>query len=264
MQKAPKEPAVVRSSRGYRKLLSTFGLLLVLVVVGIGSYLTYLFFSSPPVIRNPYLQHYHLRAQIIVDGQAVNFTDQKFQSPESNISCDIALPPVPFHLHDDRDQVVHVHWDGMTGGLFLKDYGWNYVGGINGVLGYRYDHLPHIVKVPIHADVLQRPAVSDNFYVYSGNQSSYKQRSFDDFLNQDFETFFGVHSILPSSKPTSGFLNALFPKAYASKLNDQQLTRLNNLIGNVVIFAQKQKPSDAQINDHFSHLAPLSESVCGS
>jgi len=248
----------------HKKILSTVGLLLSLAILGALTYISYLFFASPAVIRNPYLQHYHLRTQIIVDGTSQNFASAAYQTPESNVSCDAALPAVPIHFHDDKNQITHIHWDGMTGGLFLKDYGWNYIGGINDVLGYRFDHLPHIVKVPIHGHILPALAAGDNFYVYSGDQNSYKQRSFDDYLHQDFETFFGKASNLKSSKPASGLLDSIFPKAYAAQLNQEQLSFLNNLIGNVVIFAQKQKPTDAQIKDRFAHLEPLSESVCGS
>ena len=234
-------------------------------LVGIALFITYAFFSSPNVIRNPYLQHYHFRMQIIADGQAQNFGDASYQTPESNVSCDVALPEAPIHFHDHKDQIVHVHWDGMTGGLLLKDYGWNYIGGISGTLGYRFDHLPEIKRVPIHGQVLPTLASGDKFYIYTGDASSYHQRSFDDFINQDFEKFFGKNSLLPASKPSTGLLNKLFPTAYAhSAETGVDLTRLNNLIGNVVIFAQKNKPSTAQVQDRFNHLEPLSDSVCGS
>jgi hypothetical protein len=264
MEKLKTEPKKTsQSGPSYKKLLSLIVSILALLVIGVVAYVAYLYFASPSVIRNPYLQHYHFRSQIIVDGVAQNFADAKYQTPESNVSCDAALPAEPIHFHDNKNQITHVHWDGMTGGLFLKDYGLNYIGGIDNALGYRFDHLPHLVKVPTHGHLLPTPAAGDNFYVYSGNQTSYRARSFNDFLHQDFETFFGKTSNLKSTKPTS-MLNSIFPKAYAAQLDQEQLTFLNNLIGNVVIFVQKQKPTDAQIKDRFSHLEPLSESVCGS
>jgi hypothetical protein len=251
-----------------RKLWASLGLVILLIVVLIGSWLAYTFTASPNVIRNPYLQHYHFRLQILVDGQLQDFGSAKFQVPESNISCDVGLPAAPIHFHDHKNQIVHIHWDGMTGGLLLKDYGWNYIGGNNGVLGYRFDQLPHIKKVPIHGNELPAVPAGDNFYVYSGGENSYKDRNFNDFLNQDFEVFFNHPSNLPASKPKTSLLNWLLPSAYAQEagstnLSQPQLEHLNNLIGNAVIFVQKTKPTEAQVRDRFNHLEPLSPSVCG-
>jgi len=246
-----------------RALKITALILIGIVLIFIG-YFAYLYTITPNSIRNPYLQHYHFRMQLIVDGNPVNLGDNKFQTPDSNVSCDLKLPATPIHLHDHKNQFVHVHWDSMTGGLVLKDYGWNYVGGQNKVLGYRFDKLPHIIKVPIFGNELPTPKNGDNFYVYTGSQQTYRQRNFNDFLKLDLEIFFGHPSLVPSSKPV-GVLNNLFSgHAYAAELSDSQLTRLNNLIGNVVIFAQKSPPAGNQVKDQFNHLEPLSDSVCGS
>jgi hypothetical protein len=251
------------------KIWVSIGLVILLVLVLAGGWLVNAFASSPNVIREPYLQHYHFRLQVLVDGKLVDFGGPKFQTPESSVSCDVALPPVPIHFHDDKNQIVHVHWDGMTGGLFLKDFGWNYVGGQDGLLGYRFDSLPQIKKVPIHGNELPAVPQGDNFYVYSGDGHSYRERTFNGFLHQDFEVFFNHASNLPASKPKTGFLNWLAPAAYAheagaANLTEPQLQQLNNLIGNAVIFVQKNKPSDAQVKDRFNHLEPLADSVCGS
>lgn len=71
-------------------------------------------------------------------------------------------------------------------------------------------------------------------------------------------------------------LDKVFPKALAhggeddgndgeagEESEEQKLTRINNLVGNVVIFAQKDKPTDQQIKDRFNKLEPLSDSTCG-
>ena len=44
---------------------------------------------------------------------------------------------------------------------------------------------------------------------------------------------------------------------------EEQLTRINNLVGNVVIFVQSDKPTDRQIKDRFNDLEPLTDSSCG-
>jgi hypothetical protein len=255
----------------HKKIWTSLGLVVFLLVVLAASWLAYIFAASPNAIRNPYLQHYHFRLQILVNGKLVDFGSAKFQTPESNASCDVALPATPIHFHDNKNQIVHVHWDSITGGLFLKDYGWNYIGGIDGALGYRFDDLLHIKKVPIHGNDLPAVPGGNNFYVYSGGGLNYKQRAFNDFLHQDLEVFFDHPSSLPASKPKTSLLNWFAPTAYAQQVNDTgadltspQLEQLNNLIGNAVIFVQKTKPTDAQVKERFNHLEPLSKSVCGS
>jgi hypothetical protein len=178
----------------------------------------------------------------------------------------------------------------MTGGMVMKYYGWNYIGGMDNALGYKLDKLTDPQKVTTHGNYLPVIPASDNFYIYTGDGGSYKQRSFDDWKNQDLEQFFGVTSNSPAheinkSKKTS-LLEKVFPKVSAhggeedgadgepgeesqesSKPleEDEQvkLTRINNLLGNVVIFVQKDKPSDQQIKDRFSYLEPLTDSTCG-
>jgi hypothetical protein len=48
-----------------------------------------------------------------------------------------------------------------------------------------------------------------------------------------------------------------------NETEQQRLTRINNLIGNVVIFAQDTKPNDQQVKARFNQLVPLSDSTCG-
>lgn len=71
-------------------------------------------------------------------------------------------------------------------------------------------------------------------------------------------------------------LHRLFlPKAYAhggtidgdddegSTKTEEELTRINNLVGNVVIFVQQNQPTKEQIQERFNNLVPLHESTCG-
>jgi hypothetical protein len=159
----------------------------------------------------------------------------------------------------------------MTGGLLLKFYGWNYIGGLNNTLGYRFDQLPKVSRVPIHGNALPKLANGDQLYVYSGDEHSYQARNTNDFLRQDFEKFFGKQSNLGHGDQTS-FLDKLFPKVSAHGTESHgatgadtsvNLEDVNNLLGNVVIFAQKDKPSDAAVKARFDHLVPLTASTCG-
>jgi hypothetical protein len=44
--------------------------------------------------------------------------------------------------------------------------------------------------------------------------------------------------------------------------DEEHLAQLNDVVGNVVIFAQKDKPTDQQVKDRFTHLIALPESAC--
>lgn len=242
-------------------------------VIGLTALLiTYAYTTTPADIRKPAFQHYHFRMQILVNGSSVDFADKEFQTPAGHDVCTAALTKQPIHFHDDKDQMVHIHWDGITGGQVLKYYGWNYIGGQHGSLGMRFDQLPKLVNVPIHGNSLPQIPDGDKFYVYIGDENGYKQKSFDQFTHQDLEKFFGKKSNLPENE-TSSLLDKLFPKAYAHGGHEhvagasvdpsqEELKKINNLIGNVVIFVQKDKPNSDLIKSAFDHLEPLSPSTC--
>jgi hypothetical protein len=216
--------------------------------------------------------------QILVNGKAENFAEDKYQQDYAKDQCNANLPEQPIHFHDAKDQFTHIHWEGMTGGMVLKYYGWNYIGGINKALGYKLDSLKDIQKVNTHGNFLPAVPQDAQLYVYTGDEKGYKERNFNDWKSQDLEQFFGVTSNFPAheqNKQITSLLGKVFPKAYAhgtaddadgndnSETEEQKLTRINNLVGNVIIFAQKDKPTDQQIKDRFIDLEPLSDSTCG-
>lgn len=263
-------------------LLLGIGTVIAVVLLGIGTYLGYAYAASPLVIRDPLLEHYHFRMQILINGKALNFGDSAYQTGYSKDQCNAKLPAQPIHFHDNKDQFVHIHWEGITGGQVMKYYGWNYIGGMDSVMGYRFDDLPRLTKVNIHGDSLPQVPKDANFYVYTGDEKKYQEKSFNDWKKQDLEKFFNNTSNFPAHdlnmEKRSGVLDAIFPRAFAHEGHDhpttptntgaeetteQRLTRINNLVGNVVIFVQKDKPTDAQIKDRFNKLVPLTESTCG-
>ncbi|MDB5167833.1 MAG: hypothetical protein JWO55_91 [Candidatus Saccharibacteria bacterium] len=246
-------------------------------------YMGYVYAASPAAIRNPQMDHYHFRMQILVDGKAENFGDQKYQTGYAKDQCNAALPVQPIHFHDNKDQFVHIHWKGMTGGMVLKYYGWDYIGGLNNALGYKLNDLTDVQKVTTHGDYLPQLPKGTPIYVYIADKDGYKKRSLSDFTSQDLEVFFGKKSNMPSDPEYDNltWLNdLLFPTAAAhgtedhsneahntttgaTETEDEKLTRINNLVGDVVLFAQKTEPSDAQIKERFNKLEPLSDSTCG-
>jgi hypothetical protein len=271
VQKAVKPPRRNISQR----LQTLFAVIIVSSLIIVMSFYGYTYISTPVNVRQPLYEHYHFRLSLNVDSREVNFADAKFQEGYSKDNCNADLPTHPFHFHDDRNHFVHVHWEGMTGGQLLKYYGWNYIGGTPSILGYRFDQQLVPQRQPIHGNVLPHPASADNFYVYSGSAARYRQRDFKDFTSQDLEKFFGRTSNSPShtmnKQKRGGLASWLEPKAYAHdheaaaptvSLSRDQLLQLNNLIGDVVIFVQKTKPTDSQIKDRFDHLTPLSTSTC--
>lgn len=232
--------------------------------------------ATPGHIRVPQYDHYHFRTQIVVDGQPVNFAEDKFQQTYPG-ACSEEISESPIHFHDGLDQITHIHWDGITGGEVLKYYGWNFIGGRNDSLGTRFDTgFGKVANVPILGNLLPAIPEGSNFYVYTGDQDQYTRREWNDFLNQDLEYFFGKKVQMVQA---GGFdLSALlFKKASAhaghdhsadatltnTDLSQEQLEQINNLIGNVVIFVQPNEPSDEQIKERFNNLVPLQPSACG-
>jgi hypothetical protein len=270
MTKSSQVPAIPQAKKGF----SLFWMILLTAIFVIGSYGTYMFAVSPPQIRKPVMEHYHFRMQVVVDGKAENFGQKQYQQGYSKDQCNANLVEQPIHFHDNKDQFVHIHWSGMTGGMVLKYYGWNYIGGMDNALGYKLDDLADIQKVTIHGDYLPSLPKDHSLYVYVGDEHGYTAKKFADFIHQDLEQFFGKPSNFPDSTTQSSLLNKIFPKASAhgaekhdepthTETDEERLTRINNLVGNVVIFAQKETPTAAQIQDRFNRLEPLSESTCG-
>ena len=226
------------------------------VVVLLGLWTGYAYVISPAAIRQPSSQHVHLRLQIITDGRAADFSQDKFQTTFNQDICTAALTNQPFHFHDNLDQFLHVHWAGVTGGLLLKNYGWNFIGGPDNTLGYRFDKFPKLTRVPIHGMALPKPARDDQYYIYVGDQTSYQQRSWHDFISEKITDFMAGKS----ASATSGLLPTAL--AQADPTTQAQAAKLNHVIGSVVIFAQKNPPTSQQVKDRFNHLIPLPTSQC--
>lgn len=262
------------ASKPRRFLKPVLILLAALLTLFVG-YAGFVYAASPAAIREPKLEHYHFRMQILVNGKAENFGSKAYQTGYSKDQCNADLPEQPIHFHDNKDQFVHIHWNGMTGGMVMKYYGWNFIGGLPNALGYKLDQLTNPEKVTIHGDYLPAIPKDAKFYVYTGDEKGYEERSFEDWKTQDLEKFFGNPSNFPGNdtSDTQSLLDNLFPKASAhgseeehaneTETEAERLTRLNNLIGNVVIFVQKDRPTDQQVKDRFNQLLPLSDSTCG-
>lgn len=269
----PKQP----SNSRLKLFLVSAGFVALAVILFVGSYLGYIYALSPAVIRNPKLEHYHFRMQIVVNGKKENFAEDKYQKGYVKDQCNAALPEQPIHFHDQKDQFTHIHWEGMTGGMVMKYYGWNFIGGIKNALGYKLDNLRDIQKVTTHGNYLPEISKDAKIHVYTGDEKSYQERTFEDWKSQDLEKFFEQTSNSPAheiNKQTS-LLDKIFPTANAhggaddgkdgepGETQEEKLTRINNLLGNVVLMVQDKEPTDKEVRDRFSNLEPLTDSTCG-
>ncbi len=251
-----------------------FGGFLASIILLVGAVYGIPYVSTPSHIRNPQFEHYHFRTQIVVNSKLVDFSDDKFQNEKPG-TCSAEPGGTPVDFHDNMDQMTHIHWDGITGGEFLKYFGWNFIGGSDDSFGSRYDDgfMP-LNSVERFGNLLPTIPDGSKYYIYIGDKNKYEQKNWNNFLKQDLEDFFGNKSNLSQDEQASFLENIFFPKAYAhggmvdehedeTNKSSEELTRINNLIGNVVIFVQKNKPSDEQITTRFDNLVPLHESSCG-
>jgi len=257
--------------------------LFLFVVLGImfftGLFFGYRYTSTPAHLRYPVFDHYHFRTQILVDGNTIDFSADEFQQEYDASSCSAELTGQPIDFHDGEDQMTHVHWGGITGGELLKYYGWNFIGGSDNSLGTRFDQgLLSMHAIPIFGDFLPEIAEDIKFFVFTGDETEFEKRDWQDFLDSGLEEFFGTESLLNTTGEQVGF-NILdifsgtvsahgevvdeHSEIQSGESEEERLTRINNLIGNVVIFAQDSEPTDKEVTARFNDLVPLHDSVCG-
>ena len=174
-------------------VLASLLLLCVLTIAG-------LYLLTPTRFANPKPDHYHFRLQYIFRGKAENFADPRYQVDYVKDICNNGLTESPIHFHDEKDQIVHLHWQGITGGDVLKFYGLNRVGGLDDYMGLKFDKLfqfpPSIFAIPIHSQSLPKPSGDDKFFIYIGDKDKLEKKDFNNFLNQTLEEFLGQNSIL--------------------------------------------------------------------
>jgi hypothetical protein len=262
---------------GRRRIVIGVGLIVAVVVLLAGLYASYVYAATPQNIRQPESAHYHFRMQVLVNGQAEDFSSREYQQGYPKDQCSALLTEQPIHFHDNKDQFVHIHWQGVTGGQVMKYYGWNEIGGMKNALGYKLDEPTKPIKVTTHGNYLPDRPEGSQIFIYTGDQNGYTQRSWDDFIQKDLEEFFGKSYDIKQEQQ-SLLRRLLLPQVSAhadpgdadgdgessdSAPSEEELTRINTLVGNVVIFVQDQPPSDEQIKDRFNNLVPLGLSTCG-
>ena len=252
----------------FAKILAPFLILfLILIPTGLLAYNHVYNTHSPENIVEPEFAHHHFRMQFFDGDSRVDFSQDKFQEDYVKDAC-VGLAETPIHFHDGQDQIVHIHWRDITGGQVLKYYGLNLIGGVDDVLAYKKSsNLLKPDKINIFADVLN-PSV-EKLHIYTGDKNNYEKRELKEFLKQDLETFFGQESsysgvtqVFAHNDESDGHHdgdNAAGEKEYSQ----DELEQLNDLIGNIVIYAQEDEPSEERIKEAFNNLVELEPSTCG-
>jgi hypothetical protein len=270
--------------------------LVIIILILFGGSFSFFVWASPKSITFPKKDHAHFRLQYVFLGQNENFASSKYQVDYPKNICSGGLTDSPIHLHDNTDQIIHLHWQRVTGGEVLKFYGLNQIGGLDDTLGFKINGLNFPTKIPIHGTVLPKPQPDDKFFVYTGEPNNLQKREFNDFIKLDLETFLGTESILrkdlenaektSNSIPSFGIIqakantiegNILVENNQTSNSNlensshsqnsstktEDELEKINNFLGNVVIFVQANEPTKEGIQAKFNKLTPLHDSVCG-
>jgi len=244
-------------------------LIFILFILGV------VYLSTPSHLRNPEFAHHHFRIQMWVEGEYIDFGQDRFQEGYDDTSCGAGLTETPIHFHDNKDQLVHIHWDRIRGGEVLKYYGMNRIGGPDGYLGFRFD-TGLFDRIPIFDNVL--PESNQPMYVYQIlEDGTVVERSYKDFLDQDLETFFGRKSSLTIQREevqSNESFNFLAIKANAhndvsttseedKEYTEQELREINNLLGDVLIYIQNEKPSPEKVEQDAQNFVELGVSSCG-
>jgi hypothetical protein len=227
---------------------------------------------SRPHLNFPLKTLYRLRIDLIVDGKAVSFQDDEYQSKE--LTCANASSVLPMSFQEKKGHILTVHWQGITGGEVLKYYGLNKIGGLDNVLGYRLDTLPNIQAVNTKQTTIPKPSSNSNIYVYTGRANDIKAANSIDFLTQDLEVFLKKSKhrldkqglVQKYNQSIAVTAQTSVPKTTTTTLSpiitDAQLNEINDSIGNIVVFFQEKEPDYETVKSRFDALTPLSASGC--
>lgn len=252
--------------------------------------------ATPENIRNPEFEHLHFRMQLFIDGKYVDFSQPEFQEEYVKGTCTTDLTETPIHFHDGVDQLVHIHWKGITGGQVLKYYGLNYVGGFNDTLGYANtpDSGFWPKRIAIKDKLLNKPSAGKKAHIYVVEDYESKKlvkKSLDKFLNKSIEEFFGKTSTIQSNN-SNKLTNPFAIKANAhitdtphdhdengqpvddkktettsnsdkKALSQEELKEVNNLVGDVLIYFQNDVPTNEELGSQMEEFKDLQPSVCG-
>lgn len=213
-------------------------------------------------ISSPEKTHEHFRLQVAIDGEFEDFTTPEYQEQYEKGICSGLLTETPIHLHDDNGQMVHLHWDGVTGGQLLKYYGLNYIKGGQELLGTRTDDTGAKVDVPIRGEILPKPSEGSRMWVYVNDSSDdlgYVEYDNNGFLKTDIEKVLTGYSEEQSASVNDDTISTDTNNEYTQK----ELSIINNVLGDIVVYVQQSEPTQEELTEAFKNFSQLEESVCG-
>lgn len=250
-----------------------------LALIMIGGLFTVNSLSAPSTknIQEPQLAHHHLRMQMIVDGEFQHFNTGEYQQDYAKDGCSGDITESPIHFHDNDGQMLHIHWADITGGQVLKYYGLNYIKGDDDKLGVRKDEDGNKVDVPIRGNLLPEPNKDSKVWVYisdDSNEDGYVKYDTNKFLKTDFEEIYGIESTAYAHSVDIHDENMnddtsmegeddTSPYSEEPEFTQDQLSQLNNVLGDLVIFIQNEEPSNDKITNRFNDFEQLGKSICG-
>jgi hypothetical protein len=102
---------VSKRNIGFGVLGAIIGVLLLLVI----RFATY----NPPTV------HYHANFAVFINGQREEFKSPQYYQEVNVCSLHGATPLSRVHMHDNINNVVHVHAEAVTWGEFFQNIGWS-------------------------------------------------------------------------------------------------------------------------------------------
>jgi hypothetical protein len=234
-------------------------------VVGLFSLTTYI---SRPYFNNPQLTNYHLRLQLIFNGQLLPLTSQNIQEINEFKVCDLRLINKPIYQNIFNSQLFQVNWEGITGGEILKYYGLNLVGGSDDILGFRFKSLAKPQAIETLKGINVKTTKQQKTFVYQNRQDGYTKIDPLDFLFKDIELVVKKSNIRlnrEQSQPNNIFGIKTFAQVEKPVIQQQEFeSKLSldyDLIGNVVVFVGDSEPAEEVIIDRFNNFIPLSPKI---
>jgi hypothetical protein len=240
-------------------------LISIISTVGLFSFTT---FVSRPHFNSPQFTNYHLRLQLVFNGQLSPFINQTTQEINEFKVCDLGLITKPVYQNSFNSHLFRVNWEGITGGEILKYYGLNLVGGSDDTLGYRFNGFsrPQVIQTLKALDL--KPSKQQKTFVYQNRQDGYTKIDPLDFLFKDIELVVKKSNIRlqrEQSQPKSVLGVRAFAQSEKPVVQQQEFeSKLSldyDLIGNVVVFISDEEPTEEKIIDRFNNFIPLNPKI---
>lgn len=165
-----------------RNIFYLFWTICVIIIIGILGFN----FASPRPITFPKKAEYQARLQIVVEGDAIDFSQQPFQNNALEL-CSNDIIDRPFGVYEGNSQIIHMHWENLTGANLLRNYGFKNTGPFENYLGVNLNNFPDYEPISIQGNLITTPEETFEYYVYTGNQFTYTRRDETEFLNRSIK-----------------------------------------------------------------------------